>query len=345
MDFHFAGDALDRIHRRQRPFLHVVFPGLGSETLVRIDPGNHEPRDALIDAPLDEGFVGLEIENVELVDPRRHDQEWRAQHAFRHGCILDQLHQVVLEDHLAGRGRHVDADFEIGRIRLADPKRAVPGLDILRQHLHAAHEIVAVRAQGLAQHLRIGEDEVGRSERVGELLDVKGGLLAGMRVEALGVAHQIVRPLRRQQVKLQNEVEELVRFPFGIGKPLVARRRCGDGRNLFAGEAPYRAAPQVEIGLADPGLNVVGAIGVRQPVFGDGAQCLDEFGEFARRLVRYFAVGSRLQIGCKRLAAFLHRFGDVHGESFGVEFRRVLGFCGDVRHGARLQLHFKFVIA
>ncbi len=234
---------------------------------------------------------------------------------------------------------------QVGRIGLANPKRAVPGLDILGQHLHAAHEIVAVRVQRLAQHLRIGEDEIGGSDRVGELLDVKRGLLAGMRVEALGVAHEIVRPLRRQQVKLQDEVEELVRFPFRIGKPLVARRRRGDGGHLFAGEAPYRVAPQVEIGLADPGLNVVGAIGVREPVFGDGAQCLDEFGKFIRRLVRHFAVGRRLQIGCKRLAAFFHRLGDVHGESFGVELRRVLGFCGDVRHGPRLQLHFNFVIA
>jgi hypothetical protein len=252
---------------------------------------------------------------------------------------------IVLEDHLARRGRHVDADFQIGRIGLADAKRAVPGLDILGEHLHAAHEIVAIRGQRLAQHLRIGEDEVGGSDRVGELLDVKRGLLARMRVEALGVSHQVVRPLRRQQVKLQNEVEELVRFPFGIGKPLVARRGCGDGGNIFAGKPPDRVAPQIEIGLADLGLNIVGAIGVRHPVFGDGAQCLDEFGKFVRRLVLHFAVGGRLQIGSKRLAAFLHRFGDVHREGFGVEFRSVLGFCGDVRHGARLQLHFNFVIA
>ena len=36
-------------------------------------------------------------------------------------------------------------DHEIGRVGLTDAQRAVPGLDIFRQHLHAANEVVAVR--------------------------------------------------------------------------------------------------------------------------------------------------------------------------------------------------------
>ena len=123
VDLHFAGGLFDDVHRRQRAFLHVVFEGLGAELLVRIDPGDHEHGDALVDAPFDEGFLRLEIEDVELVDPRRHDQQRRAQHVFGRRRILDQLHQLVLEDHLARRRRHVDADLEIGRIGLADAQR------------------------------------------------------------------------------------------------------------------------------------------------------------------------------------------------------------------------------
>ncbi len=251
VDLHFAGDPLDGVHRRQRAFLHVVFPGLRAEALVRIDPGNHEHRDALIDAPFDEGFFRLEVEDVELVDPWRHDQKRRAQHVLRRRRVLDQLHQLVLEDHLARRRRHVDADLEIGRIGLADAQRAASGLDIFRQHFHAANEIVAVRRQRLAQHFRIGQHEVGWRERVGDLLDVELGLLAGMRIEAFGVADQFVRPLRGQQIELQHEIEELVRFPLGVGKSLVARRGHNRRRSVFAGEAAHRRAPQIEVGLGD----------------------------------------------------------------------------------------------
>ena len=109
-------------------------------------------------------------------------------------------------------------------IGLADAQRAVSGLDVFGQHLHAANQIVAVGRQRLAQHFRIGEDEIRRRQRVGDLLDVELGLLAGVRIEAFGVAHQILRPLRGQQIKLHHEIEELVRLPLGILEPLVARR-------------------------------------------------------------------------------------------------------------------------
>jgi hypothetical protein len=59
------------------------------------------------------------------------------------GGVLDQLHQLVLEDHLARRRRHVDADHHVVRGGLTDAQRAVAGLDIFRQHLHAANQIVA----------------------------------------------------------------------------------------------------------------------------------------------------------------------------------------------------------
>ena len=190
VDLHLARHLLDDVHRGERALLHVVVERLLAEFLVRIDPGDHEHGDALVDAPFDVGFFRLEIENVELVDPGRHDQERRAQHGLRGRRVLDQLHQLVLEDHLAGRRRHVDADDEIGRVGLADAQRAVAGLDVLRQHLHAAHEIVAVGGQRLAQHFRIGEDEIRRRHRVGDLLDVEFGLLARMRIEAVGVLHQ-----------------------------------------------------------------------------------------------------------------------------------------------------------
>ena len=115
VDLHLAGDALDDIHRRERSLLHVVGKRLLTEGAIGIDPGDDEHRQPLIDAPFDEGFFRAEIEDVELVDPRRHDQERRPQHVLGGRLVLDQLDQLVLEDHLARRDRHVAANFEIGR--------------------------------------------------------------------------------------------------------------------------------------------------------------------------------------------------------------------------------------
>ena len=239
VDLHLAGDFFDDIHRRQRTFLHVIFEGLLAELPVRVDPGDHEYRDALIDAPFDEGFLRPEVEDVVLVDPGRHDQKRRAQHVLGRRLILDQLHQIVLVDHLAWRGSHVDADHKVGGIGLADAQRAVSGLDVLRQHRHAAHQIVAVRRQRLAQHFRIGEDEIGWRDRVGDLLDVELGLLARVRIDALGVTHQILRPSRRQQIELHHEIEELVRFPLGVLETPVARRGLDCRPHVLAGEPAH----------------------------------------------------------------------------------------------------------
>ena len=246
--------------------------------------------------------------------------------------VLDQLHQLVLEDHLARRRRHVDADDEVGRIGLADAQRAVSGLDVLGQHLHAAHEVVAVRGQRLAQHFRIGEDEIRRRDRVDDLLNVELGLLARVRIDAFGVLHQFLRPLRGEQIKLQDEIEELVRFPLRILEALVARRRLDRRRRLLAGHAAHRRAPEIEIALAHLVLQVRSAVPVRKPVFGDRGEGLDDLADFVGRLVLEFTVLARLQIGRERLAARLHRLGDVHGEGFSVEGFRSLGFGVDVAH-------------
>jgi hypothetical protein len=336
MDLQFAGSPLDDVHRRQRAFLHVIVEGFRAELLVRVDPRNHEHRDALIDAPFDEGFFRLEVEDVEFVDPRRHDQQRRAQHVFRRGRVLDQLHQLVLEDHLARGGRHVDADRQIGGVGLADPQRAVARLDVFREHLHAAHQIVAARRQCLAQDFRIGEDEVRRRERVGDLLDVEFGLLAGVRIDAFGVAHQLLRPLRREQIELHHEIEELIRFPFGVAEPLVARRWRNRRRRLLAGEPAHRGAPQIEIGLGHLHLQIGRPVIVRQPIFRHRAEGLDHLGELAGGLVPELAVLARLEVGRERLAAAFHRPRKVHREGFRVELLRGRDFGGDVTHDRTL---------
>ncbi len=190
---------------------------------VGIDPGDDEHRQALVHAPLDEGFLRREIEHVELVDPGRHDQHRHLEHGLGRRRVLDELHQLVFEDHLAGRGREIAADLEMRRVGLPDAQLAAAGLDVLGQHVHAAREVLALRRQRVAQQLRIGEHEVRRRDRVDDLAQVELGLLPGQRIEPLGVLDQAVAELHGQQIGLLEEVEELVRRPFRIGEALVAR--------------------------------------------------------------------------------------------------------------------------
>ena len=111
-----ARGLLDRIERRQRAVVHVVVKILVREVLARVDPGDHEHRQALVDAPFDQAVFRLQVEHVELVDPGRHDQQRPPVDLLGAGRVLDQLHQLVLEDHLAGRGGDVPADLERVRI-------------------------------------------------------------------------------------------------------------------------------------------------------------------------------------------------------------------------------------
>ena len=71
---------------------------------------------------------------------------------------------------------------------------AAAGLDVFGQHLHAAHQILAVLGQGLAQQLRVGRDEIRGGEGPGDLLDVEARPVAGVRVEVLGLLDHALGP-------------------------------------------------------------------------------------------------------------------------------------------------------
>ena len=150
--------------------------------------------------------------------------------------------------------------------------------------LHAAHEVFGVRRQRLAHHLRIGQHEVRRRDRVADLLHVELGLVAGVLVE-LGVLHQPFGPLRGEQIGLLEEVVELVRRPFGIGEALVARRGLRPpARTASPARRFDRRDPEFEIGLAEPGLDLDRALRVGEPVFGDLSERLDHVGDLVGRL-------------------------------------------------------------
>src|SRR5262249_17951287 len=102
-----ARDLLDHLERGKRALVHVVLEALLRELLVRVYPRDDEYGKPLRDAPPDERFFRSEVEDVELVDPGRNDQERALEHRLGRWRILDELHQRVLEDDLAGRERKI----------------------------------------------------------------------------------------------------------------------------------------------------------------------------------------------------------------------------------------------
>ncbi len=267
-----AGGLLDRIEGRQRPVQHVVLEILVGQLLARIDPGDHEHRQTLVDAPFDQAVPGLQVEHVELVDPGRHDQQRPAMDLLGAGRILDQLDQLVLEHDLAGRGAHVPADLERLRIRHGDLQTALATLQVVQQMLQALDQVAALRLPGLAQHGRIGQREIAGCGRADELAGIEVDLAPVARLEARSVVHQAPQPVGRQQVGLLDDVEHQPLGPGRVGKAPIAAGGGGSGFRLLAEQPVHGALPEAHLGLPELSL------GFDQPAR-IGHQLLGQLGE------------------------------------------------------------------
>ena len=185
----------------------------------------------------------------------------------------------------------------------------------------------AFEIERLAQQFRIGEHEIRRRDRVGDLFDIERGLCPRVLVD-LRIFNQALGPLHGEQIDLLEEIEELVLRPFRIGKAFVLRIGRGRGRGLFAGHAFGRDRPQIEIGAAEAGLQFERALGVGQPVFENLADGLDHVGDIFGRFAFDLAFLARLHIGGERLAAFLDQAGDIMRERLDLDRADLRLFLG-----------------
>ena len=252
----FAGCLLDRVERRIDALMHVVLEGLQREARVRVHPACDEDRVALVEAPLHQRLLGAEIEDVVLVDPGRVDDEGALVDLSRRRLVLDELHQVVLEDDLAGRGRDVLAETEGGHVRLLDLDVAVAALDVLEQMLHAGDEVLAVGGERRAQDFRIGEEEVRGRDGVRHLADVEVRLFACVRIDALGMLHLFGEPFAGEQVGLLHQIEDDVFLPVGIAEALVAAAGRGDGGHILAKQAARHVGGEAHIAFPEGSLRL-----------------------------------------------------------------------------------------
>jgi hypothetical protein len=97
------------------------------------------------------------LEHVELVDPRRHDEQRAAPDVGRRRRILDELHQLVLIDDLARRRRDVFAEPEVtGRYTSTDPNlQNIPTDPEFRGFFHAPEGRVIVDVDYSQLELRV----------------------------------------------------------------------------------------------------------------------------------------------------------------------------------------------
>ena len=98
-----------------------------------------------------------------------------------------------------GYWRDVLAQLEGLGVGHPDLEAALASLQVLQQVVETLHQVLAAALQGLAQHLRIGHQEVGGRHGVDELPGIEVDLLGGLVVQALNVLHRRLHPARGQQ--------------------------------------------------------------------------------------------------------------------------------------------------
>jgi hypothetical protein len=233
-----AGQLEGDVEGLDHAVLEVVVPG--QRALLRSDvaPRHHVHVLALVAQVAHQRVVGLQVHDVELVDAGRDHHDRPLVDLVAGGLVVDQLHQVVLEDDLARHRGDVLPDL-VGRlVGGAD----APLRDILEEQVHALGDALSARFDRELHRLGVGEEEVRRAHRVDELAHAEAHLRLGLVVER----HRFDRPLQELgvgQVGTTHEIEARVVAPrvarealvvLGAGRLLGhGRERLPEGRHLL----------------------------------------------------------------------------------------------------------------
>ena len=224
--------------------MHVVFEGLLRELGVRVHPGNDEHGEPLRDRPADVAFLRDEVEDVELVDPRRHDEQRPLEHLFRARAVLDELDELVLEDDLAGRDRQVlptskaDKSVWLMRSRSLDCSRSWARCDM------PCTRFARVGSERGAHHFRIGQRRSSTARTPRASARDRTGHASCLVVHAFGLAGEVLGPARGQQIGLLPEIEERVFDQSGSLKRLSPGSGSTTGFTSFSPRSGAPSAPK-----------------------------------------------------------------------------------------------------
>ena len=140
-------------------------------------------------------------------------------HLGSQGLVLDQLEIIVLENDVAGCGRHIATDLESTFV--GDRQMAL--LYIRPELLEALGQAFALGLQSQALRLRVQRQEVARRSCINELLHGKADALTRL-VLAFDLVGHLLQGLGIEQIKLRHESAGRIGTPGRIGKTPVCQR-------------------------------------------------------------------------------------------------------------------------
>ena len=173
----------------------------------------------------DIGVFRLQVEDVKLVDARRHHHQRALRDARRGRRVLDQLEEFVFKHHCTRRGREIAADLKGRFVRLADVALAGIGDEVG----NAPRNALPIRLEREPDRLGIGGGEIRRAACIDPLANGEPQLVLGMRLD-LRRLHQFVQVARGEQVGLLQVIVIGNIPPLRRGKALVAAGGRSDGR-------------------------------------------------------------------------------------------------------------------
>ena len=190
--------------------------------LIGIYPRNREHRESLIQCPLDEAALLLQVEEIVFVDPWRDEQHRYLLYLLGSRIVLDQFHHVGAKDDAALRRREIFTDFK--GIGVGSPDMACIGGDVVEEIREAFGQVGAAALKRLSQDCRVCRREVRGRNGVDETLRKELNLLPRWSRQVRLVADQFPQPLGSYQVIVLEQVERDVFIPFLILEAAVLGR-------------------------------------------------------------------------------------------------------------------------
>jgi hypothetical protein len=290
--------------RDRRPCLeHGARVGVEVEVTlqrVRVAPGDHEHLLALVEQVLDEAAPGGEIEDVELVDRRWHDEQRDLAHARATRLVVDELEDIGAEDHCSGADREVLANRERRGVDARGKARRAG--EVAKQLTHPTGQTCAAVIDDVLEHGGVGPREVRRRERVEDVGRGEPGLALGPPV-GVGVGDQPVDRDAGGEIRLQQPPQQPVGLPCLVGEASVALARAQLGAPArHPGElaAEPDKPPRRAIGVArQPGHHAARRAGADQaspsgPDGGIGEHCVERARHAAHVTAPTIAAGARI---------------------------------------------------
>ena len=197
--------------------LDVVVPSLLGQLVIGVAPADHKRAMALGHGVTNQRVVGLQVQDVELVDAGWHQQEGAFVHLGGERLVFDELEQVILKHHRALGGGNVFAHLEHAFVRHGH----VALLHVVKQVLHAFGNAFTLGLKGLFLCLGIEGQEVAGRAGVDPLLHRKPNTGAGFGVALHGIGQGHERA-GIHQVKRCRESRYGITGPGVTGKPAVA---------------------------------------------------------------------------------------------------------------------------